>query len=147
MRIALGADHAGFDLKEDLKKLLAELGHTYQDFGAFKNEPTDDYPDFALPVAKAVAEGKFDRGILFCGSGVGMVIAANKVKGVRALGANDTYTARLSRAHDDTNVLSLAARVVGPELAKDIVRIWLGTEFSSEERHRRRLKKIADLEG
>lgn len=147
MRIAIGSDHAGYALKEELKKFLADLGYTYEDFGAFNNEPGDDYPDFAVPVAKAVSEGKFERGVLFCGSAVGMVIAANKIKGVRALAANETYTARMSRADDDTNVLALAARVVGPELAKDILRIWLDTEFSGEERHRRRLRKIAELEG
>lgn len=146
MRIALGADHAGFELKEELKSFLEELGHSYQDFGAHQMQPTDDYPDFALPVAQAVAQGQFDRGIVVCGSGVGMVIVANKVKGVRAFGATDTYTARVSRQHDDTNVLSLGARVVGPELAKEIVRAWLEADFSGAQRHLRRLKKIASLE-
>lgn len=145
MRVALGTDHAGYRLKEEIKRFLEELGHQHKDFGAFDDQPSD-YPDYAIPVAQAVAQGQFDRGILFCGNGVGMEIVANKVKGIRATVASDSYTARTSREDDDTNVLALGERVVGPELAKEIVRVWLTTEFSGQERHHRRLKKIADLE-
>jgi len=145
MRIAIGADHAGYKLKEKVIGLLKELGHTYQDFGG-QGEPGDDYPDFAAPVAQVVARGEFERGILVCGTGLGMGYAANKVPGIRAAVCHDTYSARLSREHNDANILCLGARVVGPGLALDIVRAWLNAEFSGEERHRRRIGKIDALE-
>ena len=145
MHIAVGADHAGYWLKGEILKLLEELGHSYQDFGTHHSAPTD-YPDFAQPVAKAVAEGKFERGILICGNGVGVCITANKVKGIRAALCHDTFCARTSREDDDANVLCLGARILGVGLAKDIVRIWLSTPFSEAERHRRRIAKVMALE-
>ena len=145
MRIAVGADHAGYQLKEALEKVLIEGGHAVQDFGAHSREPSD-YPDYAEPVARAVAVGEFERGILVCGNGVGMCVAANKVANIRAVLAADGYTARTSRQDDDTNVLCLGERVVGPVLAKEIVVVWLETAFSGAERHRVRIEKVAALE-
>lgn len=146
MRIAVGADHAGYELKAEILSLLEELGHTYQDFGPHEKDPKDDYPDFGTPVARAVAKGEFDLGILICGNGVGMCILANKVRGIRAALCHDTFCARSSREHDDSNILCLGARVIGIELAKEVVKAWLSTSFSSTDRHRRRLKKVMGLE-
>jgi ribose 5-phosphate isomerase B len=140
-RIVLGSDHAGFAYKERIEKKLAGLEAQYTDLGADSDEPSD-YVDYALKVAKAVAGGEADFGILVCGSGVGMDIAANKVPGIRAGLCSDTYTARMCREHNDTNVLVLAERVIGVELAMEIVDVWLNTPFSGEERHVRRLEKI-----
>ncbi|MFQ5944889.1 MAG: ribose 5-phosphate isomerase B [Anaerolineae bacterium] len=145
MRIALGADHAGFGLKQALLEYLTAQGHTVQDFGA-SDDSTSDYPDFAEPVARAVAAGDVDRGILLCGNGVGMSLAANKVPGVRAVLCSDPYTARTSRTDDDTQVLCLGQRVVGMGLAREIVDVWLATEFSGAERHRRRLEKVSAMD-
>jgi len=144
MKIALGSDHAGFELKEEVKRLLAEEGIIFQDFGTFSPDPVD-YPDIALPVAEAVKEGNFDRGVLLCGTGIGVSIAANKVPGIRAALCHDTFTARTSREHNDANVLVLGGRVVGPGLAREIVKTWLNTEFTGG-RHARRLQKIAAIE-
>jgi len=146
MRIAIGADHAGFHLKAEIIKLLSELGHTYEDFGAYDARPSD-YPDFGRAVAEAVARGDFDLGILICGNGIGMSIVANKVKGIRAALCHDTFSAHQSREHDDANVLCLGERVIGPGLARDIVKTWLAAEFSGAERYRRRLDKIKAMEG
>jgi len=146
MRIAIGADHAGFHLKEAIAELLAELGHEYHDFGAYDAEPSD-YPDFARAVAEAVAQGDFERGILVCGNGIGVCITANKVPGIRAAVCHDTLSARQGKEHDDVNVLCLGERIIGTELALEIVRVWLAAEFSGLERHRRRLAEIAELEG
>jgi len=146
MRIAIGADHAGFHLKEAIAQFLGELGHEYHDFGAYNAEPSD-YPDFARAVAEAVAQGDFERGILVCGNGIGVCIAANKVPGIRAAVGHDTLSARQGREHDDVNVLCLGERIVGTELALEIVQVWLAAEFSGLERHRRRLAKVAQLEG
>lgn len=146
MRIALGADHAGYALKQKLSEHLTAQGHSVRDFGA-KDEAASDYPDFAQPVARAVSSGEFDRGILVCGNGVGMSIAANKVPGVRAVLCSDSYTARTSRTDDDTRVLCLGQRVIGLGLARDIVDVWLATKFSEAERHLRRLDKVSALEG
>ena len=140
-RIVLGSDHAGFAYKQRIVQRLAELGVRHEDYGAESEEPSD-YVDYALKVAKAVSAGEADYGILVCGSGVGMDIAANKVPGVRSGLCSETYTARKCREHNDTNVLVLAERVIGIELALDIVDEWLNTPFSGEERHVRRLEKI-----
>jgi ribose 5-phosphate isomerase B len=141
MKIAIGSDHAGYKLKELIKNYLKRKKIDFKDFGTFSEEPVD-YPDFAYPVAKAVAKGEFDRGILTCGSGVGATIVANKVKGIRAVNAYDTYTAKQSREHGDCNVLSLAGRKISRAKATKIVDIWLKTKFSGEERHARRIGKI-----
>jgi len=145
MRIAIGSDHAGFAYKEELKALLIELGHEVEDFGTRSEEPVD-YPDFIIPVAEAVARGQYQLGIVLGGSGIGEAIAANKVPGVRAALAHDTYSARMSREHNDANVLALGQRVIGIEVAKEIVRTWLSSSFSGDQRHRRRLAKIRELE-
>jgi ribose 5-phosphate isomerase B len=141
MKIALGADHAGYKLKEIIKSYLKRKGIEFKDFGTHSEESVD-YPDYAFPIAEAVARGEFDRGILMCGSGVGATIVANKVKGIRAVNAYDTYTAKQSRQHGDCNVLSLAGRKLSRAKATKIVDIWLKTEFSGEERHLRRIRKI-----
>lgn len=145
MRIAIGSDHAGFAYKEELKTLLAELGHEVEDFGTHSEEPVD-YPDFIIPVAEAVARGQCQLGIVLGGSGIGEAIAANKVPGIRAALAHDTYSARMSREHNDANVLSIGQRIIGIEVAKEVVRTWLSSSFSGDQRHRRRLAKIRELE-
>lgn len=144
MKIALGSDHGGFKLKEEIKQLLDNEGYTYNDFGAYSEESVD-YPDFALKVAESVANEEYDRGILICGTGIGIGIAANKVKGIRAALCHDTFSARASREHNNANVLTLGERVIGPGLAKDIVRIWLESEFASG-RHAVRIEKISEIE-
>jgi ribose 5-phosphate isomerase B len=144
MRIALGADHAGVQLKASIKGLLDERGIEYQDFGTDTTESVD-YPDFAARVAREVASGSFDRGILFCGSGIGMAIAANKVGGVRAASILDETSARLSREHNDANVLSLAERLTPPDIARRIVVAFLDTPFAGG-RHARRVDKINALD-
>ena len=142
--IALGADHAGFQLKEALKSWLIEHGYQVVDHGTHSTESVD-YPDYAAQVAEAVADHKVERGVLVCGTGIGMTIAANKVPGVRAALCSDIYTARMSREHNDANVLTLGGRLMGPEMALDILKMWLETGFVGD-RHRRRIGKIADLE-
>jgi ribose 5-phosphate isomerase B len=144
MRIAIASDHAGFELKEKLKEYLKELGYEYEDFGTHSEESVD-YPDYALKVAEYVAEGKCERGILVCGSGIGMSMAANKVPGIRAALCYDTETARLSREHNDANILTLGARLIDEKTAREIVKVWLTTEFAGE-RHSRRVKKIEEIE-
>lgn len=145
MRIAVGADHAGVPLKRDLLALLEAEGHETLDLGSDGPEPVD-YPDFARVVGEAVARGEAERGLLVCGSGIGTSVAANKIPGVRAGLSHDTYSARQGVEHDDVNVLCLGARVIGPELAAEIVRAWLGARFSGEERHVRRLGKLRAIE-
>jgi ribose 5-phosphate isomerase B len=142
--IALGADHAGFQLKEALKGWLIDHGYQVVDYGTHSTESVD-YPDYAAQVAEAVADQKVERGVLVCGTGIGMTIAANKVPGVRAALCSDLYTARMSREHNDANVLALGGRLMGPEMALDILRMWLETDFAGD-RHRRRLDKIGGLE-
>ena len=142
MKIAIGADHGGFPLKEELADILRKAGHEVDDLGAHQYNSQDDYPDFALAVARTVAEGTARRGIVVCGSGVGASVAANKVKGARAALCHDTYSARQGVEHDDLNVLCLGGRIIGIELAKEIVKAFLDAEFSGEERHQRRLSKI-----
>ena len=144
-RIAIGSDHAGFELKEWLKAKLVEAGYECQDFGT--NSPQScDYPDFSFAVAQAVVSGQCDTGILVCGTGIGTSIAANKVRGARCALCWNEYTARMARSHNDANILALGARVIGMELAWEIVKVWLETPFSGEERHCRRLKKISQME-
>jgi RpiB/LacA/LacB family sugar-phosphate isomerase len=145
MRIALGADHAGVELKEKLAMLVKDLGHEVLDLGTNTTDPVD-YPDFARAVGCAVIEHRADRGILICGSGVGASIAANKIPGVRAGLVHDTYAAHQGVEHDDMNVLVLGGRVIGVDLARELVRTYLAATFTGEERHRRRLAKIEALE-
>jgi len=144
MKVAIAADHGGYKLKEEIKKLLASLNIETEDFGCACEESVD-YPDYALPVAEKVAAGEFDRGILVCGTGIGMSIAANKVPGIRCALVHDTFSARATREHNNTNVLAMGERVIGPGLALDIVKIWLDTEFQGG-RHERRVEKIAQIE-
>ena len=144
MRIAIGADHAGFALKEHLKQTLARLGHAVDDRGTDSEDPVD-YPPICLDVARAVAEGRADRGIVLGGSGQGEQIAANKVAGIRAALCNDLYTARLSRQHNDANVLSMGGRIVAFALAGEITTLWLATPFDGG-RHQRRIDQIAAAE-
>ncbi len=144
MKVAIGADHGGYRLKEDIKSLLEDLGVDYKDFGTHSIESVD-YPDVALPVAQSVADGLFDRGILICGTGIGIGIAANKVKGIRAALVHDTFSAHACREHNDANILTMGERVIGPGLARDIVTIWLATNFEGG-RHERRVEKIMAIE-
>lgn len=144
MKIALGADHAGFKLKEQMRDFLVSLGHEVVDKGAFSFDPADDYPDFIFPVAYAVADGEVERGVVFGKSGQGEAMAANRVKGVRAalyLG-EDMEIIKLSRAHNNANVLSLGTDFVNQDAAQEAVSLWLDTAFSEEERHVRRIKKL-----
>jgi ribose 5-phosphate isomerase B len=146
MRISVAADHGGFPLNERVIEELRAAGHEIEDFGTHDGEQPDDYPDYALAVGKSVQSGRAEIGILICGSGVGASVAANKLRGVRAALCGDTYSAHQSREHDDCNVLCLGARVVGRELALEIVRAFVNARFTGEERHRRRLAKIKDIE-
>ncbi len=146
MIIAMGSDHAGFILKTHLKEFLLDLQYDVRDFGTYDTTSTD-YPDYALLVAKEITEGKADLGLLVCGTGVGMSIAANKVKGVRAAAVSEPSSARLSRQHNNANIVCMGARVVGQELAEDIMRAFLNNDFSNGERHCRRIAKISAMEG
>ena len=146
MRIAVAADHAGYPLNERVIAELSKGGHELIDFGTHQGSVPDDYPDYAQAVGEAVQSGSAEIGILICGSGVGAAVAANKLRGIRAALCGDTYSGRQSREHDDCNVLCLGARVVGVELALEIVRAFVGARFSGEERHRRRLAKIEAME-
>ncbi len=145
MHIVLGADHAGFELKGALRPELERLGHEVLDVGTFSPDPVD-YPDIAALVARAVQSGQADRGVLVCGSGVGACVAANKLHGIRAGVCHDTYSAHQGVEHDDMNVLCLGSRVIGQELALELLRAFLAARFSGEERHVRRVGKIAALE-
>jgi len=144
MRVALGSDHAGFYLKTELKKLLEEMGHECVDFGTNGPESVD-YPDFGEKVSEAVSSNKADRGVLICGTGIGMSIVANKFPGIRASLCNDLYTARFSRLHNDANVLVIGGRIVGVDLAKEILKTWFTTEFEGG-RHLGRIEKIKSIE-
>ena len=146
MRIALAGDHAGFELKNIVGGWLGEWGHQVTDLGAHTYDPDDDYPDFAVPLADAVASGQAERGILVCGSGIGANVTANKVPGVRAGMCHDTYSGHQGVEHDDMNVLCLGARVIGVELAREVVTAFLAAHFSGEERHIRRLRKQQAVE-
>ena len=145
MQVALGSDHAGFELKKVLSDHLQHNGHLVLDVGTYSADPVD-YPDYAEAVALSVLHGEAERGILICGSGVGAAVAANKIAGIRAGLCHDCYSAHQGVEHDDTNVLVLGARVIGAELAKDISLTFLNARFTAEERHMRRLKKIHDIE-
>ena len=142
--IALGADHAGWELKEALKAWLIESGHQILDFGTHSPQSVD-YPDYALQVGEAVASGKAERGLLVCGTGIGMAMTANKVPGIRAALCSDLFTARMSREHNDANILALGGRLMDSDLGLEILKMWLATEFSGG-RHERRLSKIAQIE-
>lgn len=146
MRIAVGADHGGYPLNERVIETLRDAGHDVEDFGTHDGSKPDDYPDYALAVGRSVQDGLAEIGIIICGSGVGASVAANKMRGVRAALCGDTYSAHQSREHDDCNVLCLGARVVGPELALEIVRAFVAAHFTGEERHRRRLAKVEEIE-
>lgn len=146
MRIAIGADHAGYPLNERVIEELAQAGHELIDFGTHDGSTPDDYPDYAKLVGEAIQNGSAEIGLLICGSGVGAAVAANKLRGIRAALCGDTYSAHQSREHDDCNMLCLGARVVGVELALDIVRAFVAARFTGEERHRRRLAKIQAME-
>lgn len=146
MRIGIAADHGGFTMKERIATSLRDAGHDITDFGAKEYNPEDDYPDFVIPLATAVAEGRLDRGIAFCSSGVGASIVANKVNGVRAALIHDEYSAAQGVEHDDMNIICIGSFVVGCDQALDLVRIFLVATFSGAERHRRRLAKVAALE-
>ena len=144
MKIILGADHGGFELKNDIAKWLETQGYQIQDIGTFSSESVD-YPDFSLKVAQEVTNGIFERGVLGCGSGVGVAIAANKVNGIRAVQCHDTVIARLSREHNDTNIITMGGRFIAKELAYEIMTIWLNTEFAGG-RHYKRIDKINSIE-
>lgn len=145
MRVGIGADHAGFEMKEHLAEMLAEQGHAVSDFGTHSADPVD-YPDYAAAVSRAVADGRVERGIVVCGSGAGAAVAANKVRGIRAMTAHDTYTAHQGVEHDDVNVLCLGSRVVGSAVAGELASAFLAAVFSREARHVRRLEKVMALE-
>jgi RpiB/LacA/LacB family sugar-phosphate isomerase len=145
VRIAVGSDHAGFELKEFVRKEIAGMGHEVVDLGTHSSEPCD-YPDFSEAVAKAVVDGKAERGVLVCGSGVGAAMAANKVPGARAGNVMDTYSAHQGVEHDDVNILVLGARVIGIELAREVLKAFLNAHFTQEERHVRRLSKVKAIE-
>lgn len=144
MKIAIGSDHAGFKLKEEIKKFLEEKGIEVVDFGTNSEEKVD-YPDYAIPLAESVAKGEETFGILICGTGIGMSIAANKVKGIRASLVSDVYSAHSAREHNNANILCMGGRVLGTELAKEITNAWLNAEFLGG-RHERRINKIAEYE-
>lgn len=146
MKIGIAADHGGYELKENLKAQLEKLYVSVSDFGAHTYDATDDYPDFAIPLAKAVGAGLVDRGIVLCGSGVGACFTVNKVKGVRAALLTETYSAHQGVEHDDMNVVCIGGRVVGEQLAWEIVQAFLKAQYSGEERHQRRLDKVKQLE-
>lgn len=146
MRIGIATDHGGFGLKEDLRKRLADAGHEVVEFGAYKLDSGDDYPDFVTPLARAVAAGKVERGVAVCGSGVGATVCANKIPGVRACLITDHFSARQGVEDDHMNVICLGGRITGPMLAWDLLEAYLAAEFSQAERHLRRLSKVAALE-
>jgi len=145
VKIAISSDHGGNNLRKEIMDLLDELQIQYEDFGP-KTTDSVDYPDYAKPVAEAVATGKADRGILICGTGIGMSIAANKVKGIRCALVHDVFSAKATRCHNDSNIIALGERVIGPGLAREIVKTWLNTDFEGG-RHTRRVEKIIELEG
>lgn len=146
MNVAIGSDHAGFPLKAAVVETVRDAGHVIIDCGAHVIAPDDDYPDFALAVAETILDGKASRGILLCGSGVGISVAANKFVGIRCALCHDTFSSRQGVEDDSMNVLALGARVIGPSLAADVVRAFLRAEFSEAPRHRRRLSKVNGFE-
>lgn len=146
MRVAVGADHAGFELKGEIVKWLVSIGHQVKDLGAHVLDPNDDYPDFAASVAGSLRSGEAERGVIICGSGVGACITANKIRGIRACLCHDTYTARQGVEHDDMNVVCIGGRVIGIELAKAVLQAFLDAHFIPEPRFQRRLCKLAQVE-
>jgi ribose 5-phosphate isomerase B len=146
MKISIGADHAGYEMKRELIEFVEKLGHTVHDVGTFEPDKPDDYPDYATLVAQDLRSGAAERGILVCGSGVGVSIAANKFKGVRAGICHDHYSAHQGVEHDDMNVLVLGARIIGPMLAQDAAQAFLNAKFSDESRHVRRVNKVKGIE-
>jgi ribose 5-phosphate isomerase B len=146
MKVAIGADHGGFELKKELVKLISELGHETLDLGAHQYDGDDDYPDFSEPVARAVQDGSAERGIILCGSGVGASVVANKFRGVRAAVCHDTYSAAQGVEHDDMNVLCMGARVVGGSLAAELAKAFLNAKMDSHPRFMRRLNKLNAIE-
>jgi ribose 5-phosphate isomerase B len=146
MRVGVATDHGGFGLKEELVRHLSEAGHEVIDVGAYSLSPGDDYPDFVIPLAQAVASGQVERGVAVCGSGVGASVCANKIPGVRAGLIQDHYSAQQGVEDDHMNILCMGGRVVGPAVARDLVDTFLAAEFSQAERHLRRLAKVASLE-
>ena len=144
MKIAIASDHAGFELKERIKKLLEDLGYKYKDFGTDSDESVD-YPDYGLKVAEAVAKKEYNRGILICGTGIGMCMTANKIPGIRAALCHNVETAKLSREHNDSNILTFGARMIDEKIARDMVKVWLKTEFLGD-RHLRRINKMKEIE-
>jgi RpiB/LacA/LacB family sugar-phosphate isomerase len=146
MKIVVGSDHAGFELKEQVAAFVRELGHEVIDVGTDNGTDAVDYPDYAESVCKAIMNNQAERGILICGSGVGASVAANKLPGISAGLCHDTYAAHQGVEHDDMNVLVLGGRIIGPELARELVKAYLSAQFTNEERHRRRLEKTRALE-
>ncbi|MDB5085216.1 MAG: ribose 5-phosphate isomerase [Bacilli bacterium] len=144
MKVAIAADHGGYDLKETLKNTLLELRIEFEDFGTHSSDSVD-YPDYGIQVAERVASGEFERGVLICGTGLGMSMVANKVPGIRCAVVHDTFSAKATREHNDSNIIAMGGRVVGPGLAEDILRIWLQTDFLGG-RHAKRIGKITDIE-
>ena len=144
MKVAIASDHGGVNMREEIKGLMTEMGIEFEDFGC-ECETSVDYPDYALPVAEKVANGEFDKGILICGTGIGMSIAANKVKGIRCALVHDLFSAKATREHNDSNMLAMGERVIGPGLAREIARVWLSTDYEGG-RHENRVKKIKDYE-
>lgn len=145
MRVVIGADHAGFQLKNAMGDFIRHEGHTVLDVGAFNENPSD-YPDYAEAVGRAILEGKAERGVLICGSGIGASIAANKLMGIRAGVCHDTYSAHQGVEHDNMNVVVLGSRIIGEKLAEDVLRAFLQAKYTNEERHARRLAKVQALE-
>jgi ribose 5-phosphate isomerase B len=145
MKIVIGSDHAGFQLKNAMGDVIRSLGHSVLDVGAFNENPSD-YPDYAEAVGRAILDGRAERGVLICGRGVGVSVAANKIKGIRAGICHDTYSGHQGVEHDNMNVLVMGSRVIGEKLAEDIVRAYLSAKFTNEERHVRRLAKVHALE-
>lgn len=144
MKVALASDHGGVNIRKEIADLLGEMGIEYKDFGCECNTSVD-YPDYALPVAEKVASGEYDKGILICGTGIGMCIAANKVKGIRAALVHDVFSAKATREHNDSNILTMGERVIGPGLAREIASVWLTGEFQGG-RHQNRISKISEYE-
>jgi ribose 5-phosphate isomerase B len=145
MKVAIGSDHGGVNIRKEIIELMESMNIEVIDIGCECTESVD-YPDYAIPVAEKVASGEVDRGILICGTGIGMSIAANKVKGIRCALVHDTFSAKATREHNDSNILAMGERVIGPGLARDIAKIWLETDYEGG-RHARRVGKISDYEG
>ncbi|WLR50726.1 ribose 5-phosphate isomerase B [Bacillus tianshenii] len=144
MKVAISSDHGGINIREEIKSLMDEMNIEYKDFGC-ECDTSVDYPDYGFPVAEGVANGEFDRGIVICGTGIGMSISANKVKGVRCALVHDLFSAKATREHNDSNVLAMGERVIGPGLAREIAKVWLTTDYEGG-RHERRVAKITEYE-